>query len=453
QPSAMLSSHMPVDPKWQLKDSVLAIATWEAAEPKPIPRKFQDFEAEIGAIRHSIRPEQRYVEGINAYEFNARNGFDIGNGHVQKGKQFMDLTSLVPENIPQWKRGRKLLDTVPTYLNRYLDTIKVAHRARLREIAALKAIGGRGYGCLARDYARLEACSDSDRKVRIGWGKQRGAEAYHDARTRYHLRRTRFNRPPKKSKVTDRNRARLQAGFRKSMAAIPVHTDSVQAAQARLFATSARLNNMESRQTFLRNEAFDLLKSNTFLLMLYAEYYLKIGFDDMLVLQDTISKGWSQRRATQRKWRLHHDQGRRSMAKLHKSTQRGAAHLRRMFKQGFSAEYCQAKLDSLTQGFEAGDDLRDEGWTAIDQRGEAAANFSQENVSKVHRTIRKARRQHRILRDYVQAEVDFENGDFNSEVALTAGLRGRSRQYSNELLRRQRRVERAMEKAKRTAAK
>ena len=446
-PKVMAATHLPVDPKWQLRDSAIVIREFEAPEPMILPRQDNPYTAEIKAIRHSIPPEQSFAEGNNGYDFNAKDGFDIAMGRIRKAGTYFSVQALVEASIGQWERGVELFEGSTPYLVAYMDTVKVAHRARLKEIARFFAQGRRGHGMARRDILRAirkeKAMPDKESRFQ----KQQRYEGIKTNRAWSKIKRDQFRKRSSKVKLTERQRVRLQAGFTRSLAQFEAQGDSMEAIEQRLLKRAAVLDSLEKRLEFHRRRAFNQVDANTRMLMHAMEWELWDGWAAVIRVEDSIE-------VAERKWRMEdrafyaaHQRGRTAMARMQQYAQVAKVDVARMYKAGFPVAACEARLDTIVEMFSSAEAKRDTFWTHIDERIKQEGSYAVVSEDFARKTAKKIRRQARLLAKYVGIETDHENADFANEVRLTGELRGKARLGAGELRRRIARTKRELEKA------
>lgn len=139
--TSFLLTHMPLDPKWQLKNYPYILSGFE----KGMPIESSDYlnlKDALQSSRGSSFSHQLYVEGVNGKKFNPKNNFDIGFGLLQLAGEFdyqnavidTESVSLFTDNLDLYKKAQN-------YISKHQVVTDSVYK---RRIAMLKKAGNDG---------------------------------------------------------------------------------------------------------------------------------------------------------------------------------------------------------------------------------------------------------------------------------------------------------------------
>ncbi|HEX2898417.1 MAG TPA: hypothetical protein VHS96_01740, partial [Bacteroidia bacterium] len=156
-PDEMVMSHLPIDPKWQLRDSAVSIAEFEAVRDTFIPAIPNEFLIAIAATRGQIEPIQEWVEGKNGKQFNARDDFDLARGWIRKGHEALLLPPEAGGDTITWLRGISDMKESTPALAAWMKELATENRLRGRELAILSNLVRRSLAKVQTDVNRVRA--------------------------------------------------------------------------------------------------------------------------------------------------------------------------------------------------------------------------------------------------------------------------------------------------------
>ncbi len=156
-PQEMVWSHLPVDPKWQLLDSAVSIAAFEAVRDTFIPAVPNNYLAAIADARGHIEPIQEWQEGRNGRQFNVRDEFDLARGWIRKGQEALLLPADAGGDTIVWHRGIDDMKESTPALAAWMQVLNAENRLRQQELSALNNLIQRSLGKVRVDYDRTEA--------------------------------------------------------------------------------------------------------------------------------------------------------------------------------------------------------------------------------------------------------------------------------------------------------
>jgi transglutaminase-like putative cysteine protease len=156
-PHDLVYSHLPVDPKWQLLDSAVSIAAFEAVKDTFIPAVPNDYLEAIGDATGQIEPIQEWLEGRNGRQYNVRDEFDLARGWIRKGQEALLLPPDGGGDTLVWLRGVNDIKESTPALAAWMMVLNGENRLRQHEISALNNLIRRSLGKMQTDLGRTEA--------------------------------------------------------------------------------------------------------------------------------------------------------------------------------------------------------------------------------------------------------------------------------------------------------
>ncbi len=156
-PQEMVWSHLPVDPKWQLLDSAVSLAAFEAVRDTFIPAVPNNYLAAIADASGHIEPIQEWQEGRNGRQFNVRDEFDLARGWIRKGQEALLLPADAGGDTIVWHRGIDDMKESTPALAAWMQVLNAENRLRQQELSALNNLIQRSLGKVRVDYDRTEA--------------------------------------------------------------------------------------------------------------------------------------------------------------------------------------------------------------------------------------------------------------------------------------------------------
>lgn len=156
-PQEMVWSHLPVDPKWQLLDSAVSLAAFEAVRDTFIPAVPNNYLDAIADASGHIEPIQEWQEGRNGRQFNVRDEFDLARGWIRKGQEALLLPADAGGDTIVWHRGIDDMKESTPALAAWMQVLNAENRHRQQELSALNNLIQRSLGKVRVDYDRTEA--------------------------------------------------------------------------------------------------------------------------------------------------------------------------------------------------------------------------------------------------------------------------------------------------------
>lgn len=143
-------THLPLDPKWQLRSRPFIIQGFE--DNRLTESGYQiNIQALLKNERGLSHSQQALQEGINGKAFNKKNDFDIGFGYLQTATEFSDqATSIDSLTIRLFDKSLTNYKTAKLYLTKYQLIIDSVVKRRIKAIKNEGVLGNKVVATIKR---------------------------------------------------------------------------------------------------------------------------------------------------------------------------------------------------------------------------------------------------------------------------------------------------------------